>query len=211
VPARYTATRPYGGVTAEARAAARRDQLIDAAIELFGTDGYAATGVKQLCRAAGVTDRYFYESFRDRGELFSAAFDRVVGDLLAAVAEVAVAEAGSLERQARAAVTTFITALADEPARARLLFVEATAVGGDVGREVRASTRRFAELLAGAARSHLPTDVPPTRLSMAALSLVGAMGAVIIEWLDGDLEAGIDELIDYFVEMLLVASRAGLE
>lgn len=206
---RYTTTRPYGGVSAEARAAARRQRLVDAAIELFGTQGYAATGVKQLCRAAGVTDRYFYESFDDRAELFQAAFEQVVGELLVAVGGAALAEAGSPERQARAAVEAFIGVLTGDPARARLLFLEVGSVGGDIAREVRASTRRFAELVAGAARPHLPQQTPDLRVTMAALSLIGAIGVVVLEWLDGDLEATVEDITDHFVELLLTAGAAG--
>lgn len=208
MPDRYSATRAYRGVSAADRAAARRAALIDAAIRLFGTHGYVATGVKDLCREAGVSDRYFYESFRDRGELYAAAFHHVVTELLAVVGGAALADVGAPERQARAAVDSFIGHLTAEPAKARLLFLEVGAVGGEVGREVRASTRRFAELLAGAARPHLPPGTSDLRLTMAALSLVGAMGVVILEWLDGGLDATVDDITDYFVDMLLAAGQA---
>lgn len=206
---RYSATRSYAGVSASDRAAARRAALVDAAIRLFGSRGYTATGVKDLCRDAGVTDRYFYESFRDRGELYAAAFEQVVTELLLVVGAAALAEPGDLARQARAAVGGFVQHLAAEPAKARLLFVEVGAVGGEIAREVRASTRRFAELLAGAARPHLDPATTDRRLAMAALSLVGAMGAVMVEWLDGGLDATAEEITDYFVDMLLAAGRAG--
>src|SRR4029077_5184552 len=61
--ANRTPQRAYGGVSAEDRIAARRAKLLDAGLELFGTRGYATTGVKDVCREAGLTDRYFYESF----------------------------------------------------------------------------------------------------------------------------------------------------
>jgi AcrR family transcriptional regulator len=208
VAGKYAATRSYGGVSAADRVAARRAALVEAAIRLYGTDGYAATGVKDLCREAGVTDRYFYESFQDRSELFAAAFEHVVAELLTVVGAAALAEAGEPDRQARAAVGGLVGHLAAEPAKARLLFVEAGAVGGDVSREVRASVRRFADLLAGAARPHLPAGTSDLRLTMAALSLVGAMGLVVLEWLDGTIEATQDEVTDYFVDMLLAAGEA---
>jgi AcrR family transcriptional regulator len=205
---RYAATRAYGGVSAADRAAARREALIDAAVRLYGGNGYASTGVKDLCREAGLTDRYFYESFADGAELFAAAFDHVVVELLTVVGAAALAEAGEPDRQARAAVGGLIGHLAAEPAKARLLFVEAGAVGGEVSREVRASLRRFADLLAGAARPHLPRETSDLRLTMAALSLVGAMGVVVLEWLDGTIDASQEEVTDYFVDMLLAAGEA---
>lgn len=205
MPERYTATRSYRGVSANERTAARREQLVVAAAELFGTQGYAATGVKDLCRAAGVTDRYFYESFRDRSELFSAAFDRAVGEVFAAVASAVAATPEDPTAQARAAVEAFVHALADDPGRARLLFLEAASVGGETERHVRSSIRRFAELVATTARPHLGADISDHLLTMGALSLVGAMQLVLLEWLDGNLDATVDEMAAYFVGMLLAA------
>lgn len=206
---RYTATRTYGGISAAERAAARRDRLVTAAAELFGRQGYLETGVKDLCRAAGVTDRYFYESFRDRAELFAAAFDLAVGELFTAVAGAVVGTDPEPEQQARAAVSAFLRTLADDPGRARLLFVEAVTVGSEVERHVRASIRRFAELLAATARPHVGSDLPDRLVTMGALSLVGAMQVIVLEWLDGSLDATVEEITDYFVEMLLVARSAG--
>jgi hypothetical protein len=46
---------------------------------------------------------------------------------------------------------------------------------------------------------------------MGALSLVGAIEAVIIEWQDGHLEATIDEVIEHLVRLFLLAgTSAGL-
>lgn len=200
-------TRPYGGVSATERIAARRARLIDAAVELYGTHGYTATGVKDVCRAAGVTDRYFYESFLNQGELFTAAFQRVVTELLAAVATAVASAPPDPATQARAAIETFVRGLADDPRKARLLFVEPASVGGDVEREVRASIRHFADLIAATARPHLP-EVDDRLLTMGALSLVGAIQQVLTEWLDGHLDATIDDMIHYFIDMLLVAATA---
>lgn len=206
---RYSATRAYGGVSAADRAAARRERLVTAAADLFGRQGYLETGVKDLCKAAGVTDRYFYESFRDRAELFGAAFDLAVSELFAAVATAVAGVEPKPEEQARAAVTAFVGTLGADPGRARLLFVEAVTVGSDVEQHVRASIRRFAELLAATARPHVSGEVPDRLVTMGALSLVGAMQVIVLEWLDGNLDATADDITDYFVEMLLVARGAG--
>src|SRR3546814_5159889 len=125
---RYSATRTYGGVSAAARTAERRERRVAAAVDLFGRQGYLETGVKDICHAAGVTDRYFYESFHNRAELFAAAFDLAVGELFAAVAGAVTEVSNDPEAQARAAVEAFVRTLADDPGRARLLFVEAVSV-----------------------------------------------------------------------------------
>src|SRR6058998_3977299 len=103
--------RSYGGVSADDRIAARRARLLDAGLELFGTRGFTTTGVKDVCRQAGLTDRYFYESFNDGGELFLAVFDRLTDELFQAVVAAVATSGDDAERQLRTAIGTFIHAL----------------------------------------------------------------------------------------------------
>src|SRR5438270_5883898 len=93
--------RSYGGVSAADRVAARRQKLLDAALELYGTRGFNATGVKDICRQAGLTDRYFYESFGDAAELFIATYDRATSELLTSVAQSVATVAPEPEQQVR--------------------------------------------------------------------------------------------------------------
>jgi AcrR family transcriptional regulator len=199
--------RSYGGVSATERVAVRRERLLDAALELYGTRGFAATGVKDVCRQAGLTDRYFYESFRDSSELFTAVFDRATRDLLVLVADKVSEVPPEPEAQVRAAIESFVRALADDSRKARVIFVESAAVGAEVDRRMRASLRQFAALVAATARPHLP-EMPPRTLEMGALALVGAIDRVIIEWQDGHLDATIDEVIDHLVQLFLIAAAS---
>ena len=47
--------RGYGGRSAAERRAERRERLLAAGLELFGTRGYAATSIERLCAAASVS------------------------------------------------------------------------------------------------------------------------------------------------------------
>jgi len=197
--------RSYGGVSATERVADRHERLLDAALELYGTQGFAATGVKDVCRQAGLTDRYFYESFRDSAELFTAVFDRATSDLFALVAQKVSDVPAEPEVQVRAAIESFVRALADDARMARVIFVESAAVGAEVDRHMRASLRQFAALVAATARPHLP-EMPERTLEIGALALVGAIDRVIIEWQDGHLDATIEEVIDHLVQLFQIAA-----
>jgi AcrR family transcriptional regulator len=201
-------TRAYGGVSAAERVATRRARLLDSALELYGTQGYLTTGVKDVCRHAGLTDRYFYESFANSSELFSAVFDRTTGELLALVGERVLAAAPDPRAQARAAIESFVRALADDPRKARLLFVETASAGPAIERRVRATVRQFAALVAATARAHLPADTPDVVVQLGAFSLVGAIAGVIVEWQDGGIDASVDEVIAYFVDAFTAAGAA---
>jgi AcrR family transcriptional regulator len=72
-----TSSRAYRGVSTEQRRAERRAKLIDAAIAVYGERGYRQATVKAVCEAAGLTERYFYESFENSEALLVASFNAV--------------------------------------------------------------------------------------------------------------------------------------
>lgn len=78
--------RRYGGRTAEERRQARRDALLDAAYELFGTEGYRNVTIERVCSQARLTARNFYEEFGGREALLLAIYDRTIGRSVEAVA-----------------------------------------------------------------------------------------------------------------------------
>lgn len=193
-------TRSYGGVSAADRVADRRRRLMDAALELFATEGYTATGVKDVCRAAGVTDRYFYESFSDRKELFLAVFDDSVDRLFTAVATAVAAAGPDPTAQLRAAIGTFLRAVTQDARTPRLVFSEPAAVGPEAEQRMRLTLRRFARLASATAEAHVPGD---PRVPLIGLALVGTLERVVVEWQDGELHAPIDDVIDGCTELFI--------
>ncbi|WP_280394662.1 TetR/AcrR family transcriptional regulator [Nocardia brasiliensis] len=158
-PKQRRPVRPYGGVGAADRVAARRDKLLAAGLELFGTRGYPATGVKDLCRTAGLTDRYFYESFGGTAELFAAVFDQVIDELFAAVAVAVDAVPATGTRKLRAGIGTYLTALAEDARKMRIVFVEPAGAGAE--QRMREALWRFARLVARTATAARPGPAPP--------------------------------------------------
>jgi AcrR family transcriptional regulator len=200
-------SRSYNGVTAEQRIAERRARLVEAAFDEYGTRGYLVTGVKDICRRAGLTDRYFYESFRDGGELFMAAFDHATSVLLDVVI-TAIAEAPKDQRaQAYAVIEAYVRALADDPRLARIVFIEAPSAGARAEEHMRTTLRQFARLVEMTARNYLPDSVTNDVLRFGSIALVGAIERLMIEWQDGELGLSIDQIIQYLSEMLISAGE----
>src|SRR5271169_5031936 len=74
----YQVTMPFKGVSADDRRSSRRNRLVQAAYEITGTEGAGVLGVGRVCLAAGLTKRYFYESFASLAELQSAVVDHAI-------------------------------------------------------------------------------------------------------------------------------------
>ncbi|HXE28732.1 MAG TPA: helix-turn-helix domain-containing protein [Stellaceae bacterium] len=61
-----------GAITAKAKPDARK-RLLDAAMQAIRTQGYSATSVDDICRAAGLTKGAFFHHFKSKEELAVAA------------------------------------------------------------------------------------------------------------------------------------------
>ncbi|PPF87205.1 TetR/AcrR family transcriptional regulator [Pseudoclavibacter sp. RFBJ3] len=68
-------SRKRGRPTAEEREE-RRDQILDAAVALFVSNGYGQVTVDEIAAVARVTKRTIYTYFGDKAEVFTAAIER---------------------------------------------------------------------------------------------------------------------------------------
>jgi AcrR family transcriptional regulator len=192
--------RVYGGVTGEERIAERRRKLIEAGTNLFGSPGSGSVRVKDVAAAAGLTERYFYESFTDLNALFRGVFEAAADAIEARVtAAMADAPVDSFARVSVALRTT-VDVLSGDPRMIRIFFVEGLGSGG------RASVHRN-EVLARAAGNFLKWSAPEASsfegsapdARMKAFAMSGAAAELLISWADGHLEATPAELADFLI------------
>ena len=182
----------WSGVPLQDRQTLRRDELIAAGVDVLGgADGGALT-VRGVCRAAGLTERYFYESFGDRDDFVRAVYDHVCSTAMTALTS---------STTPRDAVERFVALMVDDPVRGRVLLIapEREPVLTKSGAEWMPS---FIDLI-----QHKLTRITDSAVqAMVATGLVGALTALFTAYLNGRLEATREQFIDYCVEMLL--SRA---
>lgn len=84
-------TRPRGGpgrLSAE-DAARLPDRLLDAALELFNTQGFADTTMEQIARRAGASTKTLYARYSDKAAVVEAVVNRIIERSLAATGGVA--------------------------------------------------------------------------------------------------------------------------
>src|SRR3712207_1431081 len=99
--------------------------LLDAALDLLGTEGSSATTVRAVCAAAQLNPRYFYESFDDLDALLVAVYDRLGAELAVAVGKAVADAPADPESQVRAMVSSTVTFVDDDRRRGRILYREA--------------------------------------------------------------------------------------
>jgi AcrR family transcriptional regulator len=114
-------------LTREFVAQTQRDRLIDAMAKTVAVKGYAAP-LTEVCAAAGVSTRAFYEHFADKEECFMATFDRGV-ELLRAALNYEHAQPGRWPVRIRRGLYVLLNLLAAHHAFANLAIVEMLAAG----------------------------------------------------------------------------------
>lgn len=183
--------RAYGGQPLEARVAERRARFVEAGIELFGTQGFRATTVRGVCAAAGLTDRYFYESFDSLEALLAAVYrtlmERLRERLLHSADRAAARQAGArdIERQVAAGLRIWFDLVRD--ARfARIVLREVLGVSREIDALYEACTREFAEITvaplhAAWAQGRLSVE----DRALLGRALVGAAIQVAVTWAMG--------------------------
>lgn len=171
----------YGGESPAERTARRRQQFLDAALAVFGTTGYRAATVRQLCRQAELTDRYFYESFKNTEDLLVAAYEREFDRLQTQV--LAALQATVSSPDPMAGVRTALGCLYDmaaDPRVARMCWVEVMGISARIDALYLGTIERFAELILGVARLRFPRmDVPEAEVRLLGIAIVGAVSQSI--------------------------------
>ena len=205
------ATRPYRGVPAADRTAARRERLLEAGLESLGTAGYGGTTVRGVCAAAQLGPRYFYESFDDLEGLLVAVFDEVVREMTEEIlAAVDAAPDGDAHANAHAAIDTFARFLTDDPRRARVAFVEAVGSERLMRRRLDAM-RALSALVAAQAREFYGTAPGDDAIvDLTASLLVGGIAELLIVWLDGGLAITREQLVEDLTELFVATGESAV-
>jgi AcrR family transcriptional regulator len=185
------AGRAYGGLAMQERVAARRARFIEAGIELFGTQGFRGATVRGICAAAGLTDRYFYESFATLEALLAEVYLTLTRAFAARLTAESIrseawsGDAAAIERQTTAAYELWFDTVR-EPRFARIVLVEVLGVNADIDALYERSAREMAELtIAPLAAMHPALKLSRARRELLGRALVGAGLQVAKMWMTG--------------------------
>ncbi|MFD4351907.1 TetR/AcrR family transcriptional regulator [Nocardia sp. NPDC058518] len=202
-------SRKYSGVAPEERVRLRRAAILESALEQFGTSGYAAASIKQICRGAGVTERYFYESFPNREVCLAALYDNLAEAMRAATITALEQAEPDLDSLTAAGLGGFIGYLSSDPRRARVVLIEVVGVSPDMEQRRHRVLRDFVDTVTTIWTTDSPhAPVRSRRLTVTAL--VGGVNHLLVDWLmDGRRDDPAD-LVAVCVD-LFAAARAQWE
>lgn len=185
----------YRGVSAEERRAERRARLIDAALEVWGADGGPRVTMTRICAEAGLTERYFYQSFDDLDAALVAVLERIADEIAERTVDALGSTQGGPTERVRAAIGAFVQILTDDPRKGRVAIIEAAAL--DALRPRRAELlRQFVELSAREARElYGPEAWSDAEGQLAATMFIGGVAELVKAWIEGAIEASPEQVV----------------
>ncbi|MEJ7634874.1 TetR/AcrR family transcriptional regulator [Aeromicrobium sp.] len=186
----------YRGMSAEQRRTERRSRLLDATLEVWGREGGPPVTMTRICVEAGLTERYFYESFDGLDAALIAVMDGIADEIEERTVTVLDRAAGGPAERVRAGIGEFIRILTEDPRKGRVTIVESMAV--EALRVRRAELlRRFADLAAHEARELYGLEAwSEPEGQMVATMFIGGVAELVTGWIEGTVEANPEQIAD---------------
>lgn len=192
-------SRQYNGLTAAERVAQRRNQLLRVGLNILGNrDGPGELTLRNVCQQAGLSQRYFYESFTDRDEFVAGIYDWVDQEIAVRV-QPAVANA-PLEEKLRAGIGGLVRAIEADRRLGRLLYGALRFDRVLLDKRYK-SAQLLANLLTEYIRDTTPADSRGSEPFVAQF-LVGGVGWTLCCWINGSATDDTEALIENIVQLM---------
>ena len=181
--------RQYAGRSTEQRISQRREQFIEAGIQVFGSAGYHGATVRKLCAEAGLTARYFYESFDSTEALLLAVFEqcmqRITDHVSAAVDAAATGQ--SSDQLIGTVLDAFFVEMQDRRV-ARLLMLEVLGVSDMINDKTHQQLNALGDLIISLVSAMHPNwpHMDEQRGTLLGVAVLGAMRQATIHWMVSD-------------------------
>ena len=209
MPSRATDTaRPYRGVSAEQRRTDRRARLLEAGLQLLGTVGWEQTSMTAVCAEARLTERYFYESFRNREALLLAVLDGIAEESRRAIVAALREHPEDPEAAVRASIEAFVDLLTVDPRKGRAAMIEAAAAP-PLRRRRQELLHEFATLIVAENRQLFgAAALEPPRAEIQAVVFVGGIAELFAVWIAGDLVATREQIVDAAADLFAATAHS---
>lgn len=188
--------RRYGGVDSDERQRQRHQRLIEAGLAVFGEKGYHQSTVRDVCKQAQLTSRYFYESFDSMEALFRAVYQDTNRRLMQATIMSLASCVPEPEKLAEAALRTFLEFIREDPHRARVALIDALNVGETMNVLADKASQDFAHLIAGFMQQMFPhLEEAGLDFKMLGNGLVGANTRIATQWVAERCKTPLEDVL----------------
>jgi TetR/AcrR family fatty acid metabolism transcriptional regulator len=167
----------------------KRDRILKAAIRVFAKNGFYATRVSEIAKAAGVADGTIYLYFKNKDDLLITIFEEGIQQLLSILRAVAQSE-GPFDRRITRIIELQLGLLEEQRDLAEVITVNLRQSSRLLKQYAAPLFMQYIDVIAGVVRdgqTHgaFRTDINPR---VVARSLFGALDAILLTWALGDAD-----------------------
>lgn len=205
--------RQFKGLSLSERKQARREKLIEAGIEAYGSHGFFSVTVKDICQEAKLTERYFYESFKKSEQLFQTIFLKLIDELQQNVMQAIMQASTDPKKMIEAGLTALLMTLKNNPRMARIIYIDAMLVQELHNQAtIHETMSRFDRMIHAFVMLMMPNiDRSEREISMIATGLNGYVTQIAIRWVMSDYKQPMEEVLSscsaVFLALLEVFSK----
>jgi TetR/AcrR family fatty acid metabolism transcriptional regulator len=165
----------------------KRDRILKAAIKVFAKNGFYATRVSEIAKAAGVADGTIYLYFKNKDDVLITIFEDGINRLLVILREVAESDE-PFERRITRIIELQLGLLEDQRDLAEVITVNLRQSSRLLKQYATPLFMQYIDVIAGVVREGqeegaFRKDLNPR---VVARSLFGALDAILLTWALGE-------------------------
>lgn len=188
--------RNFKGLSLEERQNERREKLIEAGLQIYGTQGFFSVTVRDICNEAKLTERYFYESFKRSEELFKTIYLRLIEQLQQNILAAVMQSTTTPRLMINAGLTALLQAMQDDPRMARILFIDAILVHEIQGNTIHEAVARFDRMIQAFMMLMFPKkQIKTANLSLVSTGLNGYVTHIAMRWVIGGFKEPLSQVL----------------
>jgi AcrR family transcriptional regulator len=204
----YSATVSTKGPEVSERKAARRQEILQSARDVFAKHGYHAAKVEDIVHAAGVARGTFYLYFEDKRAIFEEIVDRLLVRFGMSISRVDVA--GDVNQQVRDNIRRIVHLLLEDKLTTKMLLSDAHGVDPAFDRKIHSFFDQVGSLLEeslvdGQERGIVVKGNPRLQAIFMIGALKEVMHQVVVRGWDDSEEEIVDALLAFLRDGVLEA------
>ncbi|QIO07651.1 TetR/AcrR family transcriptional regulator [Acinetobacter lanii] len=195
--AKVVKERQFKGMSLTERKQARREKLIEAGIQAYGTHGFFSVTVKDICNEAKLTERYFYESFKKSENLFQTIFLQLIEKMQQTLMQSIMQGSPDPLHMIDSGLTGFFNMLHDDPRMARIIYIDAMLVQELHNHAtIQETMGQFDRMIHAFVMLMMPkTQLSEKEISLIATGLNGYVTQVAVRWVMGGFKLPIEDVV----------------
>ena len=189
--------RQFKGLSMAERQQVRREKLIEAGIEAYGSHGFFSVSVEDICNEANRSDRYFYESFKKSEHLFQTIFLKLIDELQQNVMQAMMQASTDPKKMIEAGLAALLSTLRDNPRMARIIYIDAMLVQELHNQAtIHETMSRFDRMIHAFVMLMMPQlNRSEQEISLVSTGLNGYVTQIAIRWVMSGFKQSLEEVL----------------